>query len=117
MIAAGITADGVTLGEREDPAGDSATGAVIEDLTRREEAQECGRGRSAGLITVELRADFPRVGRAALAAVSMAEDSAEAASTAVVVDAGSDACGVELGARDAAEKPKRVRACVAQDKS
>ena len=57
------------------------------------------------------------MGRAVLAADSMAEDSAEAASTAAVVDAGSRADGISSsGASDTAAKSK-VRACqVTQEK-
>ena len=87
------TEGGLGLHGREDSEGRWAIGEPIADMRRREEGRELGRERLAGMTGADYREDFRRGGRAVLAD-SMEEDSAEAASTAVVVDAGSEARGI-----------------------
>jgi hypothetical protein len=87
------TTEGVLgLRGRENTEGRWAVGKPIADMRRREKGREKGRERLAGLTTADYREDFRRGGRVVLAD-STAEDSVEAASTAVV-DAGNKACGI-----------------------
>jgi hypothetical protein len=103
LIVAATTVD---IRASEVVIGDTwATVAAIADMTRRVAARESVPEHSAESITAECREAFPHAAKAASAADSMAADSAEAVSTAVVVADVARNSDREERAYDAREKP------------